>query len=118
MAKGWHSLLLAGSLLMAGCQHGATAEAGVRVMSADGQVRQQVVAAEAVSQVKALWNNKREVVLKQRPVFAYRVELGATAQEQWLYSDGGYAVLASQPYGTIYWLGDAATANRLLGIAP
>lgn len=118
MAKGWQSLLLAGSLLLVGCQHGANAEAGVRVLMADGQVRRHVVAPDVVSQLKALWHSKREVVLKQRPVFAYRVELGAAAEEQWLYSDGGYAVLASQPYSTIYLIGDAAAANRLLGITP
>jgi hypothetical protein len=114
--KGWHSLLLTGALLMAGCQHGANAQSGIRVLSTEGQLQQHIVATDSVAQLKMLWQSKREVVVKQRPEFKHRVELGAAADEQWLYSESGYVVLASQPYGTIYLLANREEANRLLGI--
>ena len=114
--KGWLSLLLIGVFLVTGCQHGATAQSGIRVLSADGQLQQHIVAADSVAQLKALWQTKREVAVKQRPEFQHRVELGASADEQWFYSESGYAVLAAQPYSTIYLLADRDAANRLLGI--
>jgi hypothetical protein len=86
------------------------------VLTEDGRVHQQIAGAEAATELRALWKKRRVALVKMRPVFGYRVELGAGAAEQWLYAAEGFAVLASEPNGTVYVLSERERINTLLNI--
>lgn len=104
------------ALTTAACTHDTAAAGSVRVLSASNELRQEVADSSAVAALTKAWAGKRQVVLKRRPEFDYRVELGDGTPTAWLYSSDGYAVLASEPYGTIYQLADRDAINQLLGI--
>ena len=116
MKKGWLSLLLVSIVMAAGCQHGANAQQRIRVMSADGALRQEIVTVATVEALQSLWQNRKQALVKMRPAFNHRVEFGSAANEQWLYSEAGYAVLASEPFGTMYLMAERERINSLLGI--
>lgn len=116
MTKAWYGLLLAGAFLIAGCQHGASAQTGIRVLSAEGALRQEIVTEATVTELKTLWQNRKQALVKIRPVFAHRIEFGSNADQQWLYSDAGYAVLASDPYGALSLMVERERINVLLGV--
>ncbi|NQD36937.1 hypothetical protein HPT27_07855 [Permianibacter sp. IMCC34836] len=104
------------ALATAACTHNMASTDSVRVLSASNELRQVVADGNAITSLNKAWAEKRQVVLKRRPEFDYRVELGAGSPNTWLYSSDGYAVLASEPYGTIYQLADRDAVNQLLGI--
>lgn len=117
MKTGWLPLMLTAVLALTACQHTASAPAGVRVLTEDGRVHQQIVSSEAVTELRTLWDKRRVAVVKMRPVFTYRVEFGTAATEQWLYAEAGFAVLASEPHGTIYVMAEREQINARLAIS-
>ena len=116
MKKGWLGLLLVSAVAVAGCQHGANAQQRIRVLSADGALRQEIVTVATVETLQSLWQNRKQALVKMRPAFNHRVEFSSAASEQWLYSEAGYAVLASEPYGTMYLMAERERINALLDI--
>lgn len=122
MPTSFRFLILSSALALAACaseSHLVNAAAvPIRVLTANGDNSHQVVDAGQQASLQALWKNKRNVMVKQRPDFQYRVEFGKDASAQWLYSSSGYTVLASEPYGQIYLIADHDHANRLLGVQP
>jgi hypothetical protein len=66
-----------------------------------------------------LWRSRREVESDSRPLseFPFKLDIDANHRSgRWLYSADGFTTLLTVKVSKVYFIDDASTLNRILGI--
>jgi hypothetical protein len=104
-----------GITLFTGCDDQDISISEIKIRDKNFNIILTINQTEMINKIKTIWMTKKEIKLKERPDFTYKIDIESDGKStRWLYCPSGYATILSKTNVPIYQINESDIFNKII----